>query len=258
MAYLPDERYYAELAAQTARIAEVLHDVDPALTVPTCPEWTVADLVQHVGIAVRWPAMIIERRSASPIAQSETDDAEPPKDADARAAWLRAGAERLARAVQEHGSAQPIWTWSFDRTARFWLRRITHDILIHRIDAESVTAAFTPIAADLAADSITDHLDTFRVLSSGGAGRHPINALRGTGETLHLHATDHESGEWLIRREPNGIAWESGHAKADVAVRGSAQDLLLLIHRRVAHEDLKLDVFGDEALLTHWIENSKF
>jgi len=256
MAYLPDERYYTELAAQTARIAEVLHGTDPAQTVPTCPEWTVLDLVRHVGVAERWPAMIIERRSMDLIRQSETDDTEPPERPDARSAWLRAGAERLARAVQEHGPDAAIWTWSFDKTARFWLRRITHDILIHRVDAESVTGAQTPIAPDLAADSVSDHLDTLSVLSGPTSEGHPMNALRGTGETLHLHATDHEGGEWLIRREPTGIVWESGHGKGDVAVRGTAQDLLLLIHRRITPD--AVEVLGDDALLAHWLDNSRF
>jgi uncharacterized protein (TIGR03083 family) len=202
--------------------------------------------------------MIIERRSMKLIKQSETDDVAPPQDAGARSAWLRAGAHRLSRAVQEHGPGNAIWTWSFDRTARFWLRRITHDILIHRVDAEGVTGEHTPIAPDLAADSISDHLDTLSVLSGPKAEGHPMNALRGNGETLHLHATDVDGGEWFVRREPTGVAWESAHAKGDVAVRGTAQDLLLVIHRRATPGDTPVELHGDEALLADWIERSRF
>jgi uncharacterized protein (TIGR03083 family) len=258
MAYLPDDRYHRELTAQTARIAEALEGVDPALTVPSCPKWTVMDLIEHVGVAERWSAMIIERRSMDLIRQSETDDADPPQDAVARSAWLRAGAERLSRAVQEYGAGNAIWTWSFDRTARFWLRRITHDMLIHRVDAEGVIGEHTPIAPDLAADSISDHLDTLSVLSGPKSKDPMFTALRGSGETLHLHATDFEGGEWLIRREPTGVVWEQGHAKGDLAVRGTARDLLLVIHRRVAPGDVPLELYGDEALLAHWIEQSRF
>ena len=49
MTYLGDDRYDAELHAQTARFAAAVRDADPALPVPTCPAWTLADLTATSG-----------------------------------------------------------------------------------------------------------------------------------------------------------------------------------------------------------------
>ena len=54
----------------------------------------------------------------------------------------------------------------------------------------------------------------------------------GNGETLHFHRTDGD-GEWLVRLTPDGPEVERAHAKGDVAVRGSASDLLLARAGRV-------------------------
>ena len=51
MPWLGHDRYRAELDAETARFAEAAADADPARPVPTCPEWTLAQLAAHVG----WP-----------------------------------------------------------------------------------------------------------------------------------------------------------------------------------------------------------
>jgi hypothetical protein len=82
--------------------------------------------------------------------------------------------------------------------------------------------------------------------------------LRGDGQTLHLHATDGglgADGEWFVRRTPSGVVWEHGHRKADVAVRGPALQLLLVLNRRGTGG---VSVLGDERLFTHWLEHSVF
>ena len=43
-----------------------------------------------------------------------------------------AGARRLGQAVREVGPQTEVWSWSQDHTAGFWLRRTTHDTLVHR------------------------------------------------------------------------------------------------------------------------------
>ena len=45
---------------------------------------------------------------------------------------------------------------------------------------------------------------------------------------------------------PDGISFEHGHAKGDVALRGTASDLLLWAWNRVPVDD-RFEVFGDAA-----------
>src|SRR5215468_5606636 len=111
------DRFYAELPHQTALLGGALRDVDPSRQVPTCPDWTVADLVAHVGIAHRWAAVMVERRARRPIAPEETDDRDIPSDPNERLAWLLAGARRLALAVENTGPDTRVWTWAPVKTA---------------------------------------------------------------------------------------------------------------------------------------------
>jgi hypothetical protein len=85
--------------------------------------------------------------------------------------------------------------------------------------------------------------------------------LGGDGQTLHFHATDpglSKTGEWLVTRTPSGLTVEPGHVKADVAVRGPAGRLLLLLTRRIPADDPALEVLGEQALLTHWLAHTPF
>ena len=129
MGWLGEDRYDAALEAETARFAEAVHDADPARPVPTCPEWTLAQLTGHVGQAQRWVTVVLERRAPVPNAQVPV---RVPQDPDERSAWLVAGARRLGQAVREVGPQTEVWSWSQDHTAGFWLRRTTHDTLVHR------------------------------------------------------------------------------------------------------------------------------
>ena len=83
--------------------------------------------------------------------------------------------------------------------------------------------------------------------------------LRGNGQTLHFHATDDalgDAGEWRVTRPAGGVIWQHAHGQSDVAVRGPAADLLLVLNRRWS--PTRLEVLGDAALFEHWLENSKF
>ena len=56
MPQLSSDRHIAEIEASTAGLAEILAEHDQSLPIPTCPEWTLRQLVTHVGRAQRWAA----------------------------------------------------------------------------------------------------------------------------------------------------------------------------------------------------------
>lgn len=256
---LGHDRYDAELRAETARFAAAVLTADLAQPVPTCPRWTLAELATHVGFGHRWAALIVERRATGPVPHDQVDDLRLPQDAEERSRWLMAGALRLADAVRETGPGTAVWSWAMDQTAGFWLRRITHDTLVHRLDAELASGRAVAVAPDLAADSVSDLLDLFRVLPR--IDNFPaLTGLRGHGQTLHFHATDPRlgaAGEWLVRRTPSGVEWEHQHDQGDVVVDGPVRDLLLVLSRRMALDGSRLEVAGDRWLLDHWLEHSR-
>jgi hypothetical protein len=71
--------------------------------------------------------------------------------------------------------------------------------------------------------------------------------LRGDGQSLHFHATDpglSGTGEWLVTRAPSGVTVQHGHGKADIAVRGPAASLLLVLTRRLPPSDPGIEIHG--------------
>ncbi len=68
---------------------------------------------------------------------------------------------------------------------------------------------------------------------------------------MHFHCTDGD-GEWLARLTDAPVAVTREHAKADVAARGTASDLLLFLYGRAGADALQ--VFGDASLLARWRE----
>jgi uncharacterized protein (TIGR03083 family) len=253
MPQLGYDRYYAEIEAQTALIAAALPDVDPAAPVPTCPEWTYEYLIRHVGRAHRWAAVMVERRTAVPVPQKETPDRELPDGPAAQADWLVAGAARLAAAVREAGPDTPVWSWSRHHGAGMWIRRMVHETVVHRADVDLGVGRRYEVDADLAVDGITELLELLPEPSLIEY-RPVLGELRGDGQTLHFHATDEPSGEWLVRRTPDGVTFEPGHGRGDVAVRGTARDLLLVLYGRIPPD--RVEVLGDADLFAHWLKRA--
>jgi uncharacterized protein (TIGR03083 family) len=254
LAALDEATYLAELLDSTALIAEILTSAEPALRVTTCPDWTIGDLALHVGRAHRWARRITEERAQTPVDVSAVD-LELPAAAGRYGAWLRSGATAFSAAVQSAGTGAPVWTWSDDRSVGFWLRKTTHDTIIHRIDAELTVGRRPSLAPQTASDGIADLLATITTLSAAGHPDPIFEGLRGHGETLQMQATD-TADEWFVTRMPDGVGCTPGRGEADAIVRGNALDLLLTLYRRSPIH--VVDVIGDERLVMDWIDHSSF
>ena len=76
---------------------------------------------------------------------------------------------------------------------------------------------------------------------------HPRSPHKGKSASFHLHRTDGE-GEWILRAEVGEAVAESGHAKADVAMRGPAEGLYWVLMGRGKPAEHGIDVHGDPAL----------
>lgn len=259
MTGLTYERHCAAVLAETQALRDTVRGTDLARQVPTCPAWTLHDLAVHVGQAHRWVELTVRTRAAEEV----PDDADhvpgyhPEPGAEALDAWLDEGARQLAAALREAGPDAAVWSWARPQNARFWARRMAAETLVHRADA--AIAAQRPYAAadDLAADALDEW---FELVTDPDeiAGDPELTELLGTGQTLHLHATDVPGAEWLIVREPDRVRVVREHAKADVALRGTLTDILLAFQRRLPLESDRLDVLGDRALLDHWLARTRF
>jgi uncharacterized protein (TIGR03083 family) len=251
-----DDRFFAELRACTAELARII-DGDLDRPVPACPGWTFRQLATHVGRGHRWAAQIVATRSAVPVSTRDVPDGKLPEDPARHQAWLAASADLVAEAVATVGDDQ-VWTFTGPRPARWWARRRAHEAAVHLADAQLASGRDVDLAPGFAADGVDEWLGLV-VASTADPAR--AKDLGGDGQTLHFHATDpglDGTGEWLVTRTPSGITVEPGHAKADVAVRAPAVRLLLLLTRRIPASDPGAEIFGEQALLTHWLDHTPF
>jgi uncharacterized protein (TIGR03083 family) len=245
----PPEEYVDAVRTETAALIAAAEAAGADAPVPSCPEWTVSDLLAHIGRVQNWAASVVERRTTEPVRFRDLE--KPPEDAAGRLAYAREVGARLADALGSVAPGTPIWTFATDGygvgTAGFWQRRQAHEAAVHRYDAQLAAGSPAPVDMDRAADGIDELLTIMgpRAFAEG---------LAGPTATLHLHCTDRD-GEWLVRLTDHGYEVERAHAKGDVAVRGPASDLFLLASNRRGLDGL--EVFGDEAVLARWRDGAR-
>jgi uncharacterized protein (TIGR03083 family) len=241
--------YLHAIRADAAALADAGEAAGPDARVPSCPEWAVADLLGHIGLVHRWATANCDRPPDAEYLRSTQAGIEIPDDVTTRPAWVRSGSQALLDALASHPADAPCWTWAPPHTVGFWQRRMAHETVMHRVDAQLAAGAAEPIEPALAADGIDEWLAI--------AGRRPWveQQINGAGETIHLHCTDVD-GEWLVRLAPAGLEVERVHAKGDVAARGGASDLLCWMQGRGPID--RLEVHGDAAVLDRWRELATF
>ena len=76
---------------------------------------------------------------------------------------------------------------------------------------------------------------------------HQRSPHKGKSASFHIHRTDGE-GEWILRADDGQAVSESGHGKADVAMRGSAEGLYWVLMGRGKPQEHGVEVHGDPAL----------
>src|SRR5687768_10664697 len=111
------DAYCDALASEIARMAGAVRGADLSTHVPTCPEWSLADLVEHTGIIHRWAAEMVRQLSPERLDRQRMDVPVPPEAE--RADWLGAGADEVVAAFRSADPDAPMWAWGADKHARF-------------------------------------------------------------------------------------------------------------------------------------------
>ena len=221
----PDENVAAVRRESKALAEAARKDLKPI--VPSCPDWSVSDLVWHVGGIHRHRIWLITEHPDGP----KGFDIERPSD-DEIVDWFADGAEKLAQVLESHDPDEKVWTWfKPNRTVGFWQRRMAQETAVHRWDGENAVGDAHEIEPWTAADGVAEFLDTLLVVQD--------EPPKGNGETIHLHATDAPC-EWVITVAPEGARAEPGHAKGDAGMRGTSSDLLLALWRRIPLDSVEV------------------
>jgi uncharacterized protein (TIGR03083 family) len=238
MDFLESIRQEGERFYETALVA------NPSLGIPACPGWTIADLAWHLGEVHWFWASDVERRASDPEQLEAAKPARPTTYADVTE-WGRSQLDRMVRILESTADDIPVWTWAMnesDHTVGFIRRHQVQETAVHRWDMQDAATNQDPDPID--PEMASDAIDEFLSITLPWGVNHS-KPLRGS---VHLHCTD-VAGEWFIER--NGTV-DRAHAKGDVALRGTASDLLLALYNRIDIDDL--DVIGDATLARHLVE----
>ena len=252
---LPRETYLDHLRTESARFRDVLAACDPEARVPSCPDWSAADLLWHLATVQRWWAEVV---AARPVQPAEIDPPRPAAYDELLAAYDEWSAE-LARVLEEADPAEEAWNWSDDHTVGFILRRQAHEALIHRVDAELAAGDRTDLDPALATDGVHECL---AVMYGGmppwghwepGEGLVRVD-VTDTGQELWVRfgvfsGTDPDSGTSYADEEDFHVVDppKDAEVEPDAVVDGTAAALDLWLWSRA--DDADVAVAGDRGVL---------
>jgi uncharacterized protein (TIGR03083 family) len=237
---MENSRFLECLEADYRRIRDVVPGHLGA-EVPTCPEWSVADLTRHVGQVYLHKVECMREGTLR-----ETDW--PPaglKDEEPVVLLDRAYAELVAE-LTTRSPSDPGGTWyEPDPTVGFWFRRMAQESVIHRIDAELAAGVpVAPIPDDLAIDGIDELLKVFVAYAFSQWPEAFTEALKNSpGHTylIRTDATTHTpSVSWRVKTAtaPDRLTVEGGPnqkpdtAVPDVTISGSPAEVLRWVWNR--------------------------
>ncbi|QQQ76125.1 maleylpyruvate isomerase N-terminal domain-containing protein [Saccharothrix sp. 6-C] len=233
--------FVQHLRTQYAALRAAAVAAGPDAPVPSCPEWTVRDLVDHVGLVHSWAL----RALRTPVDGERPRPDDRPADWDELLAWWDKKVAELADTLAGAPADTPAWTFIGPKTFGFWSRRQAHETAIHRLDAEHARhGADVPsllFDVEFAADGVDEFLT--RMLPRA-ARRKPVERA---GRVL-FHAAD-AGRAWEVRLtpgQPPEVGPITGSATDEDATAAGTADAL---YRAVWGRPSGAITSGDRSLL---------
>lgn len=260
----------AALIAENHVFGELLRNADFSTAVPTCPGWSLEQLMRHVGRGDRWCAQMIINKATEILDPRTVPEGKPPADRDAAITWLHDGVRVLIDAMHSSGEQTLVWTFLGPRPAQWWIRRRLYEVVIHRIDAAlalGLDGDALNIDPELAAGAVTEWLERVAIQVNNDPRLTDDDRPLMAGQVLHLHTTDSgvgSVGHWTVRVGHHGMEVEHVFAvspeqhQASVTVRGSVRDVLLALVRRKRSDELDVDILGDAQIWQTWLAHTPF
>lgn len=239
-------RYLDVIRASADALIDRATTAGLAAPVPTCPRWTVADLVAHQGMVHRWAGSNLRLDGATIPTKSQVLREVPRTRLPG---WFRNGVTDLLATLRDADPDVPAMVFLKDAPAprEFWARRQAHETTIHAMDALAASLGHHPTEQDagidrgLALDGIDELVCGFITRGrSRLAGVEPF--------TIAVSPTDSDGG-WTLDVRPEGIVTDPVRSRrADATFTGTAAQLYLGLWNR----GLEITATGRPGVLDRW------
>jgi len=215
--------------------------------VPGCPDWTVADLIDHLAaVHLFWAAAVAAGEAEGPPSDEAIGDTEPQGDL---LTWSADATNKLIAALREAGPDRMCWTWwessGAPMTSGAVARHQVQEAGVHAFDAQQAAGHGLPLPAAVAADGVGEYL-TVELPTNGPWPYEPATVILETGP----------GGNWLIDLSPLGArilqGAEHGDAKPSTTVTADPSDMVLAFYRRDLNGQLNVE--GDAELLPQLLD----
>ena len=226
---------------ETRSMVGAFGDAPRDARVPTCPDFSLADLAAHVGeFTALWTHVLCEATDA------EKPPYAPLEEGDEMGEWYEPLAHHLLDRLHATTDEAPCWMWMPDQqTAGCVARRCANELSIHRYDAQTASGGATSLDAAVALDAIDEIFVMLPVWEN------PPDA---SGKTLTLRAVDGDPRS--ITLGPEGPRIHTEPRPADLTLTASASDLALLLFERPPIGTVRRE--GDPTVLDHWYREFRF
>jgi uncharacterized protein (TIGR03083 family) len=227
--------YLAVLESEARELAAAAEEAGLDAPVPTCPGWTVNDLVLHLGEVHRWATAAVASK-ATKLGDVPGDSRGPLPDRADTIDWFCKGAVTLRDTLAEADPSVEYAAFLTDPlTPRllFWARRQTMETSVHRVDAESAVGRCTPLAPDVALDGIDEFLTGFIPRS-----RTPLHSDK---SHCMVIAPTYSDQRWTVSISSDLPETVRRATDADSTVSGSASDIYLALWNRCSLDNLQIE-----------------
>jgi uncharacterized protein (TIGR03083 family) len=239
--------YLSVVSDETDRIVNA-YESDPSAAVPWSDRWTVGTVARHVSGTHHVVAEIVRGRPDKDFGVYN-ELKTPPKDSPEFVEWFRSGTASLMHQLSSVPADAQCWSWyEHGRHVGWWARRMAFEAVIHRWDTDAARRQDFSVASDIAADGVDEFLDVF--VAATRAARHSP-----PGPTICFECTDRSDRWWLDLSVQGGRVVSRDPLAESVRLRGTAEQLLLLVWNRVPTSDpAGADAIGDVVLADRWSE----
>lgn len=239
------DRHLTVIGESGRALARAAHRAGWEAPVPTCPGWTVRELVAHQGMVHRWAAANLigdkDYRPSMTEAKAVPDLAE----------WYLGGLEALVETFQVVGDDTKAMVFLHDAPPprRFWARRQAHETTIHSVDALAAALGRWPTSEDVEVDSDTA-VDGIDELLLGFLPRGKGKLRFDQPVTILVTATDADAA-WTVRATADSNTASTGTVDdPDAVIAGTAADLYLGLWNRADG----VQVSGRADVIERWRE----